>query len=95
MNIKEIREKYKDSKPTTILLRDLIIEAEIKSMPDKPLMGELIILDDGTGTLEAAAKDSQTFELLKKCLGKTITIKGYLEKHEYDDLAFTVEKILY
>ena len=96
MTIKEIWNKYRNSLPNRTLLIDLELFVRVKYIPDKSSQGELMVLADDTGTLEAVANTQQIFDFLRiQSKNKTtIKVKGYLRKHEYDDLAFTIEKVI-
>ena len=96
MSIKELIEKFKDVPPDRILLKELVIRAEIINVPEKSLLSGYIILGDDTGTLEAVAPNNVLYDQLKFWVSKknTLKLKGHLDKTEYGNIAFEIEEIL-
>lgn len=96
MTIIEIINKFKDAPPDRTLARGLEIKAYANYVPEKPLEGKWIILDDGTGKLEAVTAKRIIFDFLKSeaSKGKTLNFKGRLDKTEFGNIAFEIEEIL-
>ena len=65
MKIKELLDKFKNAPLDTILAKDIEITARISYVPEEPLNGEYIILEDDSGKLEAATIRKKIFEFLK------------------------------
>lgn len=92
MNIKELREQFKDALPDRVLARDLELYVRVNRF-EKPCD---IILEDDTGTLEAVTGSEAIMQFLQKSLEtkKLIKLRGRLDKTEFENLGFSIEEIL-
>ncbi len=96
MNIKDLFNKFKDSASDRTLMKDLSLEVKVINVPEKTLLSGYIILQDSSGTLEAATSSNNIYEHLKSYVEKEqpVKLKGRLDKTEYGNIAFTIEEIL-
>ena len=91
MNLKQLKEKYKNSKPDSILETGIALTVKIQ----KAVNLYEIVLEDDSGTLEAAAINTGVFKILKEKAqtDNSVTVKGFLTKTEFETLGFEVEEV--
>ena len=96
MNIKELKEKYKNSLPDIKLEGSIELVLRVNYVPNKLFEGEYIILEDETGNLDAITKKKSLFDILKSKVESKhpIKIKGDLDKTEFENIVFGIEEIL-
>lgn len=92
MNIKELKEKSKDSKSDSIIERNVELIVRLK-LPFDP---NDIIIEDETGTLSAITTSKEKINRLQNYAlqKKKIKIKGYLAKSMFESIGFDIEEIL-
>ena len=91
-NLRQIKEKYKGSRPDTILERNVVLDVRIKNAKN---LYEIVIEDD-FDTLEAATANSKILQTLKLKAksGEKLRLSGFVTKTEYEDLGFEIEEII-
>ena len=91
--IKELLDKYINAPLDRTLVKDLALTAKIVSVPTE-ILGDWIILQDNTGTLEAVTIKKGILTFLKEHKGDILKLKGRLDKTEFGNIAFSIEEIL-
>jgi len=91
MKIKQLKDKYINSNPDSILERGILIEALIDNAKDI----YNILIKDETGFLEATS-EINLFNRIKSSASNNaiLKLKGYLTKTEFENLSFGIEEIL-
>lgn len=91
MDVKQLKEKYKDAPPDSILERG--VEIVVKVRP--PVSDTFMILEDDSGCIEALGKkDTRKVLKLKSELGEKIKLKGMLVKSPFEDICFEIDEVL-
>ena len=94
MTINQLYIKFRNEPPDRTLAKDLVLPVKVTYVPQEPLQGKYIILEDDTGKLEAVASTKNIFNILRSKIGYVINIKGRLDKTEFGNIAFEIEEII-
>ena len=91
VNIKELKEKYNDTRPDSVLESGLELMVKVRT----PFDEKNIILEDGFGSVEAfAKKDVREVLKSKSESGEKVKLKGVLVKSLFEDICFEIDEVL-
>ena len=91
MNVRQLKEKYKESPPDSILERGVEVVVRVKA----PFIENDIILEDESGSIEALGKSEVRKVLkIKAESSEKVKLKGLLVKSPFEDICLEIDEIL-